>query len=457
LRECQRSDTYSGHYIGYPYIISAIARITEYRPTISNELSVAAACISVLLILAIAGSIKRYDHMLPIAAGLVFAATPVFAVNGVGSYAEPVSGCCVAGVLFLYLRCIYGEYRDSFNTFLAWSGLLLCLGLAILIKRENAVLAIVLPFTSGLRVLWGGNDRPNVTRVFLAFLVLAASATLALCTIGIGRTIVSETAEYGQFPFSVAGALETLPGFVAAFSRFSWYSGGLIFVLVGAAVSLQRRDRALYVLLVWLAYLGLYVSHVRHYYQVQGAGVSADETLRYSMNTMVCWSITAGYGIAVLIGFINRRIPSESQTWARAVGMSVALVWLGISHFSARELRSALVEDESESRILPALIASRFARDLGTTSTFIITPEPLVLQMYAEPSVNVVDLNAVEPALVSEITNQGAGPINWLYLRQNRMGAGLDRERYRDQLAYLDGRQGTVLYEGRTWSLVRLR
>src|SRR5579862_4275528 len=54
LRACQSSTTYSGHYIGSPFVLSLAARVLGYRPAIAGLVGIAAALVTVVVIFLIA-------------------------------------------------------------------------------------------------------------------------------------------------------------------------------------------------------------------------------------------------------------------------------------------------------------------------------------------------------------------------------------------------------------------
>jgi hypothetical protein len=69
---------------------------------------------------------------------------------------------------------------------------------------------------------------------------------------------------------------------------------------------------------------------------------------------------------------------------------------LVVSFVTTVHLRSHEVEDETISRLAPALCAVHFATVDGTRSNFVVTMEPLIIQMYAGPATRVIDLESVD-------------------------------------------------------------
>jgi hypothetical protein len=63
----------------------------------------------------------------------------------------------------------------------------------------------------------------------------------------------------------------------------------------------------MYAMCVFIAYLLLYSSHVRSYYQLESGSVGQFDTLRYSMNLAGLWSILAGLGFAYCAFIVAKR------------------------------------------------------------------------------------------------------------------------------------------------------
>ena len=82
---CKISDTFSGHYIGYPFLIALTSRLLGFNPMIGSYLSLSASLIAVVLIFLV-GELIDPGGFVGLAGSLVFCLTPVFAVQGVGTY-----------------------------------------------------------------------------------------------------------------------------------------------------------------------------------------------------------------------------------------------------------------------------------------------------------------------------------------------------------------------------------
>jgi hypothetical protein len=106
-------------------------------------------------------------------------------------------------------------------------------------------------------------------------------------------------------------------------------------------------------------------------------------------------------------------------------------------------------------RIELSLTAVRTADDDPTRKTYILTLEPLIPQMYANPNVNVVSLRTLNDQVMKDIGfDQGA--VGVLYLNEQIYRNPADEERYKSQLEYLNRFQLTSLESDAIYSIVRL-
>jgi len=454
LRTCQSATTYSGHYIGSPYVVSLAARVLGYQPAIAALVGIAAACATVVMIFLIARMLSG-DELVGIVSAAVFAMTPVFAVHGIAAYAEPVSNMCVTVGFCAYLRFLYFRPTEkssvaSVAALYTWCAALL---FAILVKRENLVLAFVLPIVSIVRVAASCDLKTTWCRVGAASLGSVIAIAFAAVPLRFGEVFLNETAEFHRIPFGLEQVRSFLPVFLSSFGVTSWYCLGLVWVLVGVFLIRRCDYRALYPLLVIIAYLGLYVSHVRSFYQVNYGDVAPSDALRYSMNFMTMWSLLAGTGLAYVVrrcrGVRNR------MRW-RSAGVTVALVIHGaIAYVYTTALRDELTSEEQRTRVEPSVVASQIATAMGSSDTYVVTLEPLVLQMYGPPTVNVIELTRVNDQLIAELVARHEH-LNLLYLDSAIYRNQIDQNRYRPQLEVLRRLKRESLYRSDQFEIVKL-
>jgi hypothetical protein len=99
--------------------------------------------------------------------------------------------------------------------------------------------------------------------------------------------------------------------------------------------------------------------------------------------------------------------------------------------------REDIVEDEFRVRVEPSVAAVQTASYIGADKTYIITLEPLILQMYAAPTVNLISLHDLNDAVIREI-GFDSGMNELLYLDEQIYRNPVDAERYMSQLTCLN-------------------
>ena len=106
-------------------------------------------------------------------------------------------------------------------------------------------------------------------------------------------------------------------------------------------------------------------------------------------------------------------------------------------------------------RIEPSLTAVRAADDDPTGKTYILTLEPLIPQMYANPNVNVISLRTLNDEVMKDIGfDQGA--VGVLYLDEQIHRSPADEERYKSQLEYLSQFQRRSLMSNSLFSIIKI-
>ncbi len=94
-KACQQWEPFPEHLIGYPYVISIVSRLLGYSPSVGSFINLLASCITGLLVFCIALLISDDPNVASLS-GAIFAITPVFAVYGLETSAEPFSNACIA-------------------------------------------------------------------------------------------------------------------------------------------------------------------------------------------------------------------------------------------------------------------------------------------------------------------------------------------------------------------------
>jgi hypothetical protein len=457
LTACRESESYPEHFIGDAYIISLCSRIVGYNPDIGSIASVIAACLACILIFLICMLISD-DAVVASGASLVFAITPVFAVQGLEASAEPISNACISLVICLYLRflTISPESGYKWNASAAWLAFTLSLLLSLTIKRENILLVICLPIVALLIYLLRQSadaSRKWKLRGLLATSILAFAFSIQMRII---QTTVGETALLDRFPLTFYSMLTLLFVFVRSFFVVRWYGGGAILVGLGIIVTWRRKGFALAPLLLFISYAVLYALHIRSYYEMRSGHSDPREALRFSMSIMSLWSILAGLGVATMLASIRgARRYRDHQVLLNITGAFVLIVVMAVSHSVTKAFREDAFEDEFRIRVEPAMTAVRFASADADKPNYIITLEPLVIQMYARPNTNVLDLDFANGKEAEDLFFS-AGKPGVVFLDERIHHAVADSERYQFQIGYLDRLQRTILYRNDVFAVVRL-
>jgi len=436
LKACQQWEPFPEHLIGYPYVVSVVSRALGYAPSVGSFVNLFASCITTLLVFCIALLISD-DPNVAFLGGIMFAIVPVFAVYGLETSAEPFSNVCIALVVWLYLRLCDADQlrrRDQVGTWIAYSAALL---FAQTIKREDILLAAVMPIMLPFMLQ---AERPGSrARYTVGALVIMTSALAVILSVKMHllQTSSNEAELALQFPMTPRHLAAFVTGFLRSFSVSEWYGGTVFAVVAGAIVACRRRGRALLPLVLLVAYILLYASHIRSYYEMKSGVVEPLAALRFSMNFMALWAIVAGLGIGSIATSISKgRIWNRYQrlsTWC--VG-TLAATTLVVAFIATVRLREYAIEDEKISRLAPAEGALHFASHVGGQSDFIVTMEPLVVQMYADSATRIVDLESVDSNDLQALIYTGGGS-HLIFLEEADRLSDDDMSRYGEQIRYL--------------------
>jgi hypothetical protein len=450
---CKIPETFSGHYIGYPFIIAVASRLVGYSPAIGIYLSFVASLSEVVLVF-LACEMIEPGGIAGLAGSLIFALTPVFAVNGVGAYAEPVSSALVVMTLILCFRLLNPNNRDSLLSLLInWLALTFAALLAAAVKREN-VLLIPVMFLVGL--LLDGARGKKWPRYLMGLGSCCLYFAFTIFQLQLLRTVRGETAEYAVFPFNPAFFRTMFPLFLKSYASVGWYLGGAVFVVLGVIGSRQSRRHGIYAICLFAAYLFLYASHVRSYYELQGGNTSEFDTIRYSMNVAGLWSIIAGLGFGYLRSLLTEG-PLFTLVWrhSRLVLWICIVAYVVSSWVLTSHLREDMIADESAARIQPTMSALELVGEIGPANTFVITLEPLLIQMLSREPVNVIDFGYLNMKLVQSLSKENPN-LTFLYVEQAIYASQADRERYGESFDFVDRVHKVLVYPGDKYSIYEI-
>jgi hypothetical protein len=455
LKACQQWESFPEHLIGYPYVISIVSRVLGYSPSVGSFINLLASCITGLLVFCIALLISDDPNVASLG-GAIFAITPVFAVYGLETSAEPFSNVCMALVVWLYLRLCDGDQlkrRGQIVTWIAYSAALL---FAQTIKRENILLAAIMPIMLPFMLRAAKLARRERYTAGALVIVTSVLAVILSVKMHLLQTSSNETELVRQFPMTPRHLATFVIGFLRSFLVVEWYGGTAFAVVVGAIIAFVRRSRALLPLVLLIAYILLYASHIRSYYEMKSGIVEPLAALRFSMNFMALWAIVAGLGIGSIATSISKsRIWNRYQrlsTWCTVTGAAVTLV---VAFIATIRLREYAVEDETTSRLAPALSAMHFASPGGGQSDFVVTMEPLVVQMYADPATQIVDLESLPPDALRALMSESADS-HLIFLKEGDRLSDDDMSRYGEQVRYLLSLPSETLQSNSRFQILRM-
>jgi hypothetical protein len=452
---CRNPEISSGHFVGYPFMIAVAARVFGYSAATASWISVAASLITVVLVFLV-GKLLDPGGLSGIAGALLFSGTPVFALQAGCTYAEPVSNALVVGCLLIFLYLFSPSLGDSWPAMVVtWLALTFTALLAIVVKRENVIIVPVLLLVSvAFRMDHHtiGASKRRLTR-------LAASGAAVICggfalnQLRLLTVIRQEQSEYSLFPFGIEMWRMMIPVFLKGYLSFGWYLGSALLVLIAVLGLIRSKRPCLYIVSLFASYLLLYMSHVRSYYELHGGAITELETLRYSMNVSGLWSIMGGLGLSTLTVRLCRTEPGQSaKSWTRLTLWACLVSWFLCSWVATARLKEDMVAAESEVRFMPAEGALQAILRSGNPDTFVISLEPLVVQMVAQDPVNVIDFKDLSTELLHELRGENPN-ATFFYLEQDIYNDQIDRERYRKSFEVVDEAHKRLLFHGDRYSV----
>jgi hypothetical protein len=258
------------------------------------------------------------------------------------------------------------------------------------------------------------------------------------------------------FPLTASRLVTFFLGFAQSFFVAKWYMGAILAVAAGAIVSIRRRGLSLVPLILFIGCFMIYALHIRRYCEMQSVIIEPYSALRFSMNFMCLWSLLAGIGIgAVIMKARALRLYAEHRRASANVGCCLMACLIVTSCVLTKQIRDDAVEDETNVRISPAQRALHFAATGSQPSDYIVTLEPLIVQMYSDTTVNVVDLSAVNSEqLRALITSDETSSL--VAVEEAGRESKADFVRYGDQLRYLHSLPASDLYRADNFAIVRL-
>jgi hypothetical protein len=389
---------------------------------------------------------------------LVFAITPVFAVYGLETSAEPASNACIILIIWFYVRFILAVRSSEgyWHSLMYWSAFTSVLLFTMTVKREDFLLGIVLPILALFlipRKTPVAMGRRTLMLFMLGTLILAVLLSVEM---GLWQTTGSEVELTKTFPLTAGRLAAFFFGFARSFFIAKWYVGAILAVAAGTIIAMRRRGLSLVPLILFIGYFMIYALHIRSYYEMRSVNIEPYSALRFSMNFMCLWSLLAGIGIGTVIEQVRAsRLYATRRRASGIVGYCLMAAFIVTSFVLTKQIRDDAVEDETNVRISPAQRALRFAATGSQPSDYIVTLEPLMVQMYGDTTVSVVDLSAVNSeqlrALITSSDTSG-----FVAVEESDRESEADFVRYGDQLRYLHSLPVSDVYRADGFAIVRI-
>jgi hypothetical protein len=456
LRSCQAWKSFPEHFNGYPYVISLLSRIVGYTPNLGSLINLMAACLADILIFCIA--LLATDNIsIASASALVFAITPVFAIYGLETSAEPASNVCISLVMWFYMRSIsaLGSSEGGWSKWMSWCAYTSTLLFSLTVKREDILLAIVLPLMLPFIANRKRGQRLEHNKLLTVMLFSTALAMILSVHMRLAQTALSEAALLKAFPLTAERVAIFVFGFARSFFVNRWYGGAIAAVVVGIIVSCRRRGLFIVPLILFVSYFLLYAFHIRGYYEMRSGYIEPGAALRFSMNLMTSWALVAGIGIGTVVTRLRgTHVYGTHQRLCVIMGASMFAALLGASFAVTSGLRADAVEDEASVRIFPARTALEFASSGRMESDYVITFEPLVIQMYGDTTAKVIDLASADSSMLHTLMVSSEGHFE--FLEETIYQSGADFARYGDQIQYLHSLPESTLYDKDRFKIVRV-
>jgi len=274
--------------------------------------------------------------------------------------------------------------------------------------------------------------------------------------INVLQTARSERELLLQYPLTLHRAGAFAAGFISSFLHLGWYAGTWVFVVVGIGYALRHRGRVLLPALLLIAFVMLYALHVRSYYEMRSGYVEPQAALRFSMNFMGLWSVMAGIGLNLVWRSAKFQMSKLVQpALISRLGWIISGALLVGCFIATKTLLRDEVEDEEAVRLAPAREAIAVIERNHANTSYIISIDPLVLQMYADSQTNIVDLEAVDIETLKSIVSSDHHS-NVVLLKELNRFTDVDVERYGEPMEYITSLPSSVIASGRTFQILQV-
>jgi hypothetical protein len=294
-----------------------------------------------------------------------------------------------------------------------------------------------------------------LTALVMVFLWRVPTGGLSL-TMHLFQTTIHESELLNAFPLNVNRLTILVYSFLRSFGVYRWYVGTGVAVLIGIIICCWRKGLALVPVALFAAFIVLYALHIRSFYEMRSPSIDPQTALRFSMTLMSLWGILAGLGLWALGRTIVGHRLFQNYRKPIAIGVCCIIVGLCIRSFEQTvELRNESAEDEDLVRLRPAEDAEAMASMTPAKPSYVVTLEPLIIQMYSPSTENIIDLETVTATTVPQLL-AGADRVGIIFLEEQIHQTDADEARYKQQMRFFDRLPRKLLEQTESFRVFRL-
>ena len=445
LTNCQMSVTYSGHVIGFPFILYLLNILFGFNPLTANIVSLFLSCISIITLFVMAFYIID-DIKYSVICCLLFTLIPIYNVFSSTTFSEPTSMAFVSLSLLIYLDFMTDLIDNKLRRYsLHLVALLFLMGFIILIKRENLIVALCLPLTS---LIYNWADKKNIIyndtmrKILLFIPITIICIWLAWAYIDFFNTIHCEEADIGASAFSISYFYVNIAKYIKGLLLWNWYFV-FSYLLFGGILLLWKYKISIVPIIIYFGYLILYTSHHRSYYFIKGGGVSEIDFVHYMINTILIYSLIGGIGFYHLMNYIIKLITIKKRFAIYGLISLLTIGLCGLSYYYTYSLRKTYYEDEYMTRILPTKKTLDY---ISHSNAVIITSEPLLFQIYGPKSLYIIDLTSISMSNGALKIDKMIDSRKVYFLDNDIHHNYYDMHRWPYQMEYLNNKKKEIIY-----------
>lgn len=462
LKDCWVSGTFSGHVIGYPFLIYLLSKLYGYNPIIANIISYLFSCFTGATIFILSFYIIN-DIYYAISSSVVFSCIPIFNVYSATSFSEPTSNAFIIITMLLYMIYI-SDHQDKDSNNLIWHliPLYLILTYLILIKRENVIVSICLLLATLIQLVKNHDYKNiyNIKKIIYFFPSLILTGIIALVIINYFQMVQCEEIEITAKAFSISFVKANIIKLISGLLIYDWYLYFTLFMVIGLTISV-KYDRSYLLLTIVIGYIILYTFHYRSYYFIKGGSVTEIEFVRYTINFIGVYSLIVGLGI-YHIGklFYNYFISNfKFRVLHINIGIFIIIIMIvSLSFYKTVCLRANLVRLENTQRMQPMESVLEY---LKGKKAIVVTMDTLLYQIFGPDNLELVHIETINKCKPIEYFNKMIMQNDVYYIEKDEYLGKLNQERWAEQFDYLNYKKGPVYYFGDNgsvkWKIYKLR